>query len=160
MELDVIRMVLPVLVMIGIGYFCNRKQIFDMNGLERFGKHYWEILAPCNAFQRFFHGRLFCSGSCRIPGRIYRIWHCNCPWLCFEICSETLWKISSIPACQRGRRNVRVCTVWFDRRQPVRICSGGSGTDRIRLHGLAWMPDFCRWRKSRCKSIVEKYVFQ
>lgn len=44
MELDVIRMVLPVLVMIGIGYFCNRKQIFDMNGLERFGKHYWEIL--------------------------------------------------------------------------------------------------------------------
>ena len=34
MELDVIRMVLPVLVMIGIGYFCNRKQIFDMNGLK------------------------------------------------------------------------------------------------------------------------------
>lgn len=44
MELDVIRMVLPVLVMIGIGYFCNRKQIFDMNGLKGFGKHYWEIL--------------------------------------------------------------------------------------------------------------------
>ena len=97
MELDVIRMVLPVLVMIGIGYFCNRKQIFDMNGLK--------------GFQRFFHGRLFCSGSCRIPGRIYRIWHCNCLWLCFETCSETLWKIPSIPACQRGRRNVRVCTV-------------------------------------------------
>ena len=158
MELDVIRMVLPVLVMIGIGYFCNRKQIFDMNGLKGLKALLGDIMLPVMLFNAFFTAAY--SVRVVVVFLVVFIWHCNCPWLCFEICSETLWKISSIPACQRGRRNVRVCTVWFDRRQPVRICSGGSGTDRIRLHGLAWMPDFCRWRKSRCKSIVEKYVFQ
>ena len=41
-------MVLPVLVMIGIGYFCNRKQIFDMNGLKEFesitGRYYAPVM--------------------------------------------------------------------------------------------------------------------
>ena len=151
MELDVIRMVLPVLVMIGIGYFCNRKQIFDMNGLKGLKALLGDIMLPVMLFNAFFTA----AYSVRVVV-VFLVVFIGC----FEICSETLWKISSIPACQRGRRNVRVCTVWFDCRQPVRICSGGSGTDRIRLHGLAWMPDFCRWRKSRCKSIVEKYVFQ
>ena len=51
MELDVIRMVLPVLVMIGIGYFCNRKQIFDMNGLKGLKG---DIMLPVMLFNAFF----------------------------------------------------------------------------------------------------------
>ena len=158
MELDVIRMVLPVLVMIGIGYFCNPKQIFDMNGLKGLKALLGDIMLPVMLFNAFFTAAY--SVRVVVVFLVVFIGYGIAIALGYEICSETLSKISSIPACQRGRRNVRVCTVWFDRRQPVRICSGGSGTDRIRLHGLAWMPDFCRWRKSRCKSIVEKYVFQ
>ena len=34
MALQVINMVLPVLVMIAIGCLCNKKQIFNMEGLQ------------------------------------------------------------------------------------------------------------------------------
>ena len=54
MELDVIRMVLPVLVMIGIGYFCNRKQIFDMNGLKGLKALLGDIMLPVMLFNAFF----------------------------------------------------------------------------------------------------------
>ena len=54
MELDVIRMVLPVLVMIGIGYFCNRKQIFDMNGLKGLKALLGDIMLPVRLFNAFF----------------------------------------------------------------------------------------------------------
>ena len=54
MELDVIRMVLPVLVMIGIGYFCNRTQIFDMNGLKGLKALLGDIMLPVMLFNAFF----------------------------------------------------------------------------------------------------------
>ncbi|MDO4260979.1 MAG: hypothetical protein Q4C82_02780 [Eubacteriales bacterium] len=54
MELAVIRMVLPVLVMIGIGYVCNRKQIFDMNGLKGLKALLGDIMLPVMLFNAFF----------------------------------------------------------------------------------------------------------
>lgn len=62
MELDVIRMVLPVLVMIGIGYFCNRKQIFDMNGLKGLESITGRCYAPGNAFPTLFSQPLILFG--------------------------------------------------------------------------------------------------
>ena len=49
-----IQMVLPVLIMIGVGYLCNRKQIFDMNGLKGLKALLGEILLPVMLFNAFF----------------------------------------------------------------------------------------------------------
>lgn len=54
MQLQVIQMVLPVLIMIGVGYLCNRKQIFDMNGLKGLKALLGEILLPVMLFNAFF----------------------------------------------------------------------------------------------------------
>lgn len=54
MQLQVIQMVLPVLVMIGVGYLCNRKQIFDMNGLKGLKALLGDILLPVMLFNAFF----------------------------------------------------------------------------------------------------------
>ena len=47
-------MVLPVLLMIGIGYFCNRRQIFDMNGLKGLKALLGDIMLPVVLFNAFF----------------------------------------------------------------------------------------------------------
>ena len=49
-----VYVVLPVLVMIGIGYFCNRKQIFDMNGLKGLKALLGDIMLPVMLFNAFF----------------------------------------------------------------------------------------------------------
>lgn len=54
MQLQVIQMVLPVLIMIGVGYLCNRKQIFDMNGLKGLKALLGDILLPVMLFNAFF----------------------------------------------------------------------------------------------------------
>lgn len=54
MGLQVIQMVLPVLAMVGIGYFCNRKQIFDMNGLKGLKALLGDIMLPVMLFNAFF----------------------------------------------------------------------------------------------------------
>lgn len=54
MGLEVIQMVFPVLVMIGIGYFCNRKQIFDVNGLKGLKALLGDIMLPVMLFNAFF----------------------------------------------------------------------------------------------------------
>ncbi|MDO4344640.1 MAG: hypothetical protein Q4C50_07545 [Eubacteriales bacterium] len=54
MGLQVIQMVLPVLIMIGLGYFCNKKQIFDMNGLKGLKALLGDIMLPVVLFNAFF----------------------------------------------------------------------------------------------------------
>ncbi len=54
MGLQVVQMVLPVLLMIGIGYFCNRKQIFDMNGLKGLKALLGDVMLPVVLFNAFF----------------------------------------------------------------------------------------------------------
>ena len=54
MGLRVVEMVLPVLLMIGIGYFCNRRQIFDMNGLKGLTALLGDIMLPVVLFNAFF----------------------------------------------------------------------------------------------------------
>lgn len=54
MQLQVIQMVLPVLIMIGVGYLCNKKQIFDMNGLKGLKALLGDILLPVMLFNAFF----------------------------------------------------------------------------------------------------------
>ncbi len=54
MGLQVIQMVLPVLVMVGIGYFCNRRQIFDVNGLRGLKALLGDIMLPVMLFNAFF----------------------------------------------------------------------------------------------------------
>lgn len=54
MQLQVIEMVLPVLIMIGVGYLCNKKQIFDMNGLKGLKALLGDILLPVMLFNAFF----------------------------------------------------------------------------------------------------------
>lgn len=54
MGLQVVEMVLPVLLMIGIGYFCNRRQIFDMNGLKGLKALLGDIMLPVVLFNAFF----------------------------------------------------------------------------------------------------------
>lgn len=54
MGLQVVQMVLPVLVMIGIGYFCNRRQIFDSNGLSGLKALLGDIMLPVMLFNAFF----------------------------------------------------------------------------------------------------------
>ncbi|MFR8171517.1 MAG: AEC family transporter [Marvinbryantia sp.] len=54
MGLRVVEMVLPVLLMIGIGYFCNRRQIFDMNGLKGLKALLGDIMLPVVLFNAFF----------------------------------------------------------------------------------------------------------
>ena len=46
-------MVLPVLVMIGIGFFCNKKQIFDMAGLKGLKDIIGGVMLPVTLFNAF-----------------------------------------------------------------------------------------------------------
>ena len=54
MGLRVVEMVLPVLLMIDIGYFCNCRQIFDMNGLKGLKALLGDIMLPVVLFNAFF----------------------------------------------------------------------------------------------------------
>lgn len=47
------RMVLPVLIMIGIGCMCNRKQIFDMAGLAGLKSIIGSVMLPVTLFNAF-----------------------------------------------------------------------------------------------------------
>lgn len=53
MVLEVIRMVLPVLVMIGIGCMCCKKNIFDMNGLKGLKSIIGDVMLPVTLFNAF-----------------------------------------------------------------------------------------------------------
>lgn len=53
MFLEVMEMVLPVLVMIGIGCFCNKKQIFDMAGLKGLKDIIGGVMLPVTLFNAF-----------------------------------------------------------------------------------------------------------
>ena len=46
-------MVLPVLVMIGIGFFCNKKQIFDKAGLKGLKDIIGDVMLPVTLFNAF-----------------------------------------------------------------------------------------------------------
>lgn len=53
MVLEVIRMVLPVLIMIGIGCICCKKNIFDMNGLKGLKAIIGDVMLPVTLFNAF-----------------------------------------------------------------------------------------------------------
>ena len=53
MFLEVMEMVLPVLVMIGIGFFCNKKQIFDMAGMKGLKDIIGGVMLPVTLFNAF-----------------------------------------------------------------------------------------------------------
>ena len=53
MFLEVMEMLLPVLVMIGIGFFCNKKQIFDMAGLKGLKDIIGGVMLPVTLFNAF-----------------------------------------------------------------------------------------------------------
>ena len=160
MELDVIRMVLPVLVMIGIGYFCNRKQIFDMNGLKGLKALLGDIMLPVMLFNAFFTAAY--SVRVVVVFLVVFIGYGIAIALGYVLRPAVKPYGKYLPFLLASAEGGMLGYALYGLISggQFRICSGGSGTDRIRLHGLAWMPDFCRWRKSRCKSIVEKYVFQ
>lgn len=54
MFIQVIEMVLPVLVLLLIGLMCNKKQIFDMNGLQGLKSIVGDICLPMVLFNAFF----------------------------------------------------------------------------------------------------------
>ena len=54
MQLQVIQMVLPVLIMIGVGYLCKRTQIISAEGLRGLKSLLGEILLPVMLFNAFF----------------------------------------------------------------------------------------------------------
>jgi predicted permease len=53
MILEVMQMVLPVLIMIGIGCFCNRLQIFDSSGLKGLKAIIGDVMLPVTLFNAF-----------------------------------------------------------------------------------------------------------
>ncbi len=53
MYTEVIKMVLPVLVMIGIGWLCNKKQIFNMEGLQGLKSIIGSVMLPVTLFNAF-----------------------------------------------------------------------------------------------------------
>ncbi|MDY4691974.1 MAG: hypothetical protein SO401_00135 [Blautia sp.] len=53
MVLEVIRMVLPVLIMIGVGCICCKKNIFDMNGLKGLKAIIGDVMLPVTLFNAF-----------------------------------------------------------------------------------------------------------
>lgn len=53
MYIEVIKMVLPVLVMIGIGWLCNQKQIFNMEGLQGLKSIIGSVMLPVTLFNAF-----------------------------------------------------------------------------------------------------------
>lgn len=53
MFLQVMEMVLPVLLMIGIGCFCNKKQIFNMEGLQGLKAIIGSVMLPVTLFNAF-----------------------------------------------------------------------------------------------------------
>ena len=53
MALQVINMVLPVLVMIAIGCLCNKKQIFNMEGLQGLKAVIGNVMLPVVLFNAF-----------------------------------------------------------------------------------------------------------
>ncbi len=54
MILSVLEMVIPVLLMLGIGCWCNRSQIFDMSGLAGIKSVISNVLLPVVLFNAFF----------------------------------------------------------------------------------------------------------
>ena len=54
MLIQVIEMVLPVLALLLIGLMCNKKQIFDMNGLQGLKSIVGDICLPVVLFNAFF----------------------------------------------------------------------------------------------------------
>ena len=50
---QVLQMVLPVLVMIGIGCYCNKKQVFDMAGLKGLKDIIGGVMLPVTLFNAF-----------------------------------------------------------------------------------------------------------
>ena len=53
MYTEVRKMVLPVLVMIGIGWLCNKKQIFNMEGLQGLKSIIGSVMLPVTLFNAF-----------------------------------------------------------------------------------------------------------
>lgn len=53
MALQVLEMVLPVLIMIGLGCMCNKKQIFDMAGLAGIKNVIGGVMLPVTLFNAF-----------------------------------------------------------------------------------------------------------
>ena len=54
MVLQVIQMVLPIVIMLGLGMLCRRKNIFDMNGLAGLKAVVGDICLPVVLFNAFF----------------------------------------------------------------------------------------------------------
>lgn len=54
MVLQVVQMVLPIVVMLGLGLLCRRKNIFDMNGLAGLKSVVGDICLPVVLFDAFF----------------------------------------------------------------------------------------------------------
>ena len=54
MVLQVVQMVLPIVVMLGLGLLCRRKNIFDMNGLAGLKSVVGDICLPVVLFNAFF----------------------------------------------------------------------------------------------------------
>ena len=54
MALQVIQMVLPIVVMLGLGMVCRRKNIFDMNGLAGLKAVVGDVCLPVVLFNAFF----------------------------------------------------------------------------------------------------------
>ena len=52
--IDIFKMVLPVLVAIAIGLFCNKKQLFNSDGLATLKTVISKIMLPVVLFNAFF----------------------------------------------------------------------------------------------------------
>lgn len=57
MALQVVQMVLPIVVLLGLGMVCRRKRIFDMNGLAGLKAVVGDICLPVVLFNAFFTAR-------------------------------------------------------------------------------------------------------
>mgnify|MGYP007085126880 CR=1 FL=1 len=54
MALQVVQMVLPIVIMLGLGMLCRRKNIFDMSGLAGLKSVVGDICLPVVLFNAFF----------------------------------------------------------------------------------------------------------
>lgn len=72
MALAIAEMVFPVLLMFGLGWLCNKKQIFSVQGLSGIKALVGNVLLPVVLFNAFFTAEY--SGTIALPWA----W-CMCP---------------------------------------------------------------------------------
>lgn len=155
---EVLEMVLPVLVMIAIGCMCNKKQIFNAEGLQGIKAVIGNVMLPVTLFYAFLTAAVQHSCARCILCSICRVRRGDCCRFSSAPFRKTIWQILAVFACKRGGGYAWLCALRPAGRQSVRLCSCRSWSDGFCIHCLAWTFDIGGRRKNKSVLTPQKYA--